>query len=88
MPIFLGVHQMPAGADPASAGATIQGSWEAYCKAAREMGIKPLGAVANEEKGVGFCQTEAGSIDEVRQAHAAAKVPLQDVYEVTALSPD
>jgi hypothetical protein len=87
MPVFLGVHQAPAGADPAGADAAIRGSWEAYCKAAVDMGIKPLGAVASKEKGLGFCQTEASSIDEVRQAHDAAKVPLQDVYEVVALSP-
>jgi hypothetical protein len=64
----------------------IRGSWEAYCKAAKDMGLKPLGAVASLEKGSGFCQTEAGSIEEVRKAHEIAKVPLEDVYEVMALS--
>jgi hypothetical protein len=86
MPVYVGVHQAPEGADPSAAVPAIRGSWEAYRKAAIDMGLKPLGAVASLERGIGYCQTEAGSIDEVRKAHEVAKVPLKDVYEVMALS--
>jgi hypothetical protein len=90
MPVFVGIHQAPPGADKSDtskADTMIRGSWEAYCRTAVDMGLKPLGAVASVERGSGFCQTEADTIEEVKQAHMAAKVPLQDVYEVIALSP-
>jgi hypothetical protein len=86
MPIFLGVHEAPDAADPA-AGTSMRDSWEAYCKAAIGMGLQPLGAVASIERGIGFCQTDASTIDEVKKAHEEANVPLKDVYEVSAFPP-
>ena len=61
--------------------------WEAYCKAAKDMGLKPLVVMVSMERRSGICQTEADSIDEVKKAHEVAHIPLEDVYEVTVWDP-
>lgn len=81
MSVFLGVHKLQPGmsADDAKIG------YESYKNAAAASGLKPLGAVVSMEKGFAYCQTEAESEEQVRQAHAKAQVPLEDVIMVTPL---
>jgi hypothetical protein len=81
MTLFLGVHKVPAGMREEE---IVQG-FEKYKKSAEEKGISALSAVYNIEKGFAYCQTEAGSAQQVKDAHAAAGVPLEDVIEVKTL---
>ena len=53
-----------------------------YKEAAIKTGLTPLHAHYSLEKGFAYCVTEAQSADQVRQAHAQAEVPLEDVIEV------
>jgi len=82
MAIFLGVHKMPPGMTQEEGKA----SYAKYKESAIKNGLKPLGAVVSIEKGFGYCQTEAESADQVREAHEAAQIPLEDVIEVMQLS--
>jgi hypothetical protein len=82
MPLFLGVHKLPSGENVEE---MTHGSWEKYKEAASGMGLKPLKALVSFEKGVAYCQTEADSGDQVKEAHDKAEVPLEDVYEVQTL---
>ncbi len=81
MSVFLGVHKLLPGMSIDE----ISNSYNSYKKAAAESGVKPLGAVVSMEKGFAYCQTEAESEEQVRQAHAKANVPLEDVIMVTPL---
>lgn len=82
MSIFLGVHKIPAGMEEK---AIIEG-FEKYKESAKSKGLHPLSAVYNMEKGFAYCQTEAQSADQVREAHETAAVPLEDVIEVKPLT--
>lgn len=73
MALFLGVHDLNK---------DMGGGWEGYKKACEELGCHAIQAYANDEKKVGYCVTEASSIDEVRKAHDKANTPLEDVFEV------
>lgn len=78
MAIFLGVHKLKPGM-------TDQDTREGFAKYkqnAQELGINPMSAVFNTEKGFAYCQTEADSTDQVREAHQKAGIPLEDVIEV------
>ncbi len=82
MAIFLGVHKLPAEMTEDQ----VANGWKSYKKSATEKGLKPLGAVVSIEKKFAYCQTEAESADQVRDAHEAMEIPLEDVVEVRALN--
>ena len=82
MAVFLGVHKLP----PEMTEDEAREGWESYKKSATEKGLRPIGAVVSIEKGFAYCQTEAESRDQVRDAHQAVEIPLEDVVEVEALS--
>jgi len=82
MAIFLGVHKIPAGMEEKAA---IEG-YEKYKESAKSKGIHAISAVYNIEKGFAYCQTEAETADQVREAHEGAAVPLEDVIEVKSLT--
>ena len=81
MAVFLGIQKLRDGMQEAD---VVKG-WEDYKANAQAAGLRPLGAVVSTEKGFAYCQTEAESADQVRQAHAGASIPLEDVVEVKAL---
>lgn len=81
MPVFLGIHKLPEGMQEAD---VVKG-WGDYKANATASGLRPLGAAVSIEKGVAYCQTEAESADQVRQAHSGASIPLEDVVEVKRL---
>ena len=81
MAVFLGVHKLPEGMQEAD---MVKG-WEDYKTNATAAGLRPLSAVVSLEKGFAYCQTEAESADQVRQAHSGASIPLEDVVEVKRL---
>jgi hypothetical protein len=82
MAIFLGVHKLSSEMTDSQA---TEG-FEKYKESAKAKGLTPLSAIYSLEKGFAYCQTEADSADEVRQAHQGAEIPLEDVIEVKALS--
>ena len=81
MAIFMGVHKVPDGMTEEEA----QAGYTKYKESAMKSGLKPLGAVVSIEKGFAYCQTEAGSANEVREAHSVAQIPLEDVVEIKIL---
>lgn len=81
MPVFMGIHKIPEGMQEAE---VVRG-WENYKASAKAGGLKPISAVVSLEKGFAYCQTDAQSSDQVRQAHTSASIPLEDVVEVKAL---
>lgn len=82
MAIFLGVHKLPSEMTDSQA---TEG-FEKYKESAKAKGLTPLSAVYSLEKGFAYCQTEAESQDQVREAHQDAAIPLEDVIEVKTLS--
>lgn len=78
LPVFVGVHKIPAG----SSEDMIQNGWNSYKAEAQKRGLKPIRVRYNMEKGVAYCETEANSENEVREAHQGVQVPLEDVIEV------
>ena len=82
MGLFLGVHKMIAGMEESQ----VENGFASYKQSAQAKGLKVLGAVYSMEKGFGYCQTEAESAEQVREAHQAVQVPLEDIIEVKALS--
>ena len=82
MALFLGVHKLP----PEMTDAQATEGFEKYKESAKAKGLTPLSAVYSLKNGFAYCQTEAGSADEVRQAHQGAEIPLEDVIEVKTLS--
>ena len=82
MAIFLGVHKIPAGMGEAE----VTNGWNTYKQSATVKGLRPLGAVVSMENSFAYCQTEAESADQVREAHSAVAIPLEDVIEVKPLS--
>lgn len=81
MPVFLGVHKLVPGMSEND----VREGYEKYKQGAMTKGLKPLGAIVSMEKGFAYCQTEAQSAQEVRDAHGGAAVPLEDVIEVKTL---
>jgi hypothetical protein len=81
MALFLGIHKIPAGTKQQD----IIDSFNKYKTAAEEKGISAVSAVYSLEKGFAYCQTEAESAEQVKDAHVAAGVPLEDVIEVKSL---
>lgn len=63
----------------------VKEGYETYKRSATEAGLKPLGAVVSLEKGFAYCQTEAESADQVREAHSKVEIPLEDAVMVTPL---
>ena len=82
MAVFLGVHKL----EPGMSEDDVRNGYETYKKSAIESGLKPLGAVVSLEKGFAYCQTEADSANQVREAHTKVEVPLEDVIIVTPLT--
>ena len=81
---FLGVHKtanIGAGTDQEA----VDG-FNKYKDAASKMGINAIHAHYSLEKGFAYCITEAQNADQVREAHANAKIPLEDVIEIKTLS--
>lgn len=81
MPVFLGVHKIPEGMSQDQ----VKDGWGKYKQSATEKGLKTLGAVVSIEKGFAYCQTEAESADQVKDAHQVVEIPLDDVVEVQRL---
>jgi len=81
---FLGVHKT------ADIGAMTDqdavDGFNKYKEAASKMGLNATHAHYSLEKGFAYCITEAQNADKVREAHASAGVPLEDVIEVKTLS--
>ena len=73
MALFFGIHDLKK---------NMGGGWEGYKKACEELGCRAIHAYSSDEKKVGYCVTEASSVDEVRKAHDNANIPLEDVFEV------
>lgn len=73
MALFLGIHDLKK--DTGS-------GWTGYKRACEELGCRAIHAYSNGEKKVGYCVTEASSVDEVRKAHNKANIALEDVFEV------
>ena len=82
MAIFLGVHKIPAG----MVESLVAEGFGKYKEKAMAKGLRPIGAVYSMEKGFAYCQTEAESAEQVREAHQEAAIPLEDVIEVKPLS--
>ena len=80
MPIYIGVHKLAPGMSETD----VQDGWNTYKGEAQRMGLKPVRVRYNIEKGAAYCETEASSENEVRQAHQNVQVPLEDVVEVKA----
>jgi hypothetical protein len=80
--VFLGVHKLQDGMSKED----VKAGYETYKKSAEEAGLKPLGVLVSMEKGFAYCQTEAESEDQVRQAHARVEIPLEDVIMVDSLT--
>lgn len=78
MAVFIGVHKIPAGLGEAD----LQNGWDSYKTEAQKRGLRPIRVRYNMEKGVAYCETEAPSENEVRDAHQNVQVPLEDVVEV------
>jgi len=81
MTVFLGIHKLVPGMSETD----VREGYEKYKQGAVAKGLKPLGAVVSMEKGFAYCQTEAQSAQEVKEAHEGAAVPLEDVVEVKTL---
>ena len=79
---FIGVHKVSLGTTEEQ----MRSAWEGYKQSCQSMGLKPLSLLYNLEKEVAYCQTEAGSADEVREAHQGVAVALDDVFEVKTLN--
>lgn len=82
MALFLGVHKLGEGMSEED----VSNGWNTYKQSASSKGLKTLGAVYSMEKGFAYCQTEAESADQIREAHQAVEIPLEDVIEVKPLS--
>ena len=81
---FLGVHKM-ADID-AMTDQEAADSFSKYKEATSKMGLNATHVHYSLEKGFAYCITEAESADKVREAHANADIPLEDVIEVKTLS--
>lgn len=64
----------------------VMEGYNKYRESAKAKGLNPLSAVYSLGKGFAYCQTEAQSADQVREAHTAVEIPLEDVVEVKPLS--
>lgn len=78
MPLFLGVHKIPEGLSEEQ----IKEGWLSYCQSSETMGLKPLSVIYSLEKRFAYCQTEAETSEQVRQAHQSVALPLEEVVEV------
>lgn len=81
MAVFLGIHKLTEGTSEDQ----VKEGWDKYKESATSKGLKPLGAVASVEKGFAYCQTEAESADQVKDAHQAVEIPLEDIIEIQRL---
>lgn len=81
MALFLGIHKLL----PEMKAEDVEEGFEKYKQSAREAGLMPISAVYSMEKGFAYCQTEADSAQQVREAHEKVEVPLEDVVEVQKL---
>ncbi len=77
---FLGVHKTADIGTVTDQDATS--SFHKYKDAAAKMGLNATHAHYSLEKGFAYCVTEAESADKVREAHANAEIPIEDVIEV------
>ena len=81
---FLGVHKM--GDIGATTDQEAADGFSKYKDAASKLGLNATHVHYSLEKGFAYCITEAESKDEVKEAHASANIPLEDVIEVKTLS--
>lgn len=81
MPVFLGIHKLSEGMQSQE----VREGWEKYKQSATSKGLRPISAVASLDKRFAYCQTEAESADQVREAHTEVEIPLEDVVEVEKL---
>lgn len=78
MPAFIGVHKFAQSLSDEE----IEGKWARYKESCASMGLKPVRLHYNGEKASAFCETEAGSSEDVRKAHEAAGLTVDDVIEI------
>lgn len=81
MALFLGVHKLEKGMTVKEA----EEGFERYKASARSTGLNPISTVVSLEKGFAYCQTEADSAQQVKDAHEEAEIPIEDVIEVKKL---
>lgn len=65
--------------------AQIHDGWEKYKEAATSRGLRPIRVHFNAAKGTAYCETEASTEADVRDAHQEIALPLEDVIEVQTL---
>lgn len=82
MAVFLGVHRVPSDMTDDQ----VTEGFEKYKDSAKAKGLTPLSVVYSLEKGFVYCQTEAQSADQVREAHEGVAIPLEDVVEIKSLT--
>lgn len=78
MPFYIGVHKFPQSLSDEE----IEGKWTKYKQSCASMGLKPVRLHYNGAKASAFCETEAKSDEDVRQAHEAAGLTVDEVIEV------
>ena len=76
---FIGVHRVSG---PAVAEDVMVKAWESYKVAASKRGMKPVRVAYSAEEGVGFCETEANSKEEVAAAHQEINMMPAEIIEV------
>ena len=81
MPVFMGKHKLSEDTTEEQ----MQEGWEKYKAAARARGLKPLHANYSLENGFAYCEAEAPSAQDVREAHEVSAIPLEDVVEVVTV---
>lgn len=80
--VFLGVHKISQGMKEAQ----VAEGFAKYKESAKSKGLNPLSVVYSMKKGFAYCQTEADSADQVREAHENVASSPEDVVEVKTLS--
>lgn len=81
MPVFVGIHMMPAPVDEK----VIENAWSAYKQACEKRGAKAIRVGYNAEKGRGHCITEAPSENVVSAAHEEVGQIPEEIFEIKTL---
>lgn len=77
MAIFIGIHKT----GPVDEEIFANG-WEKYKEASSKMGMKAVKVMYNAAQGVGVCETEAQSAEQVKAAHEEVGMVPQEIIEV------
>ena len=84
MPYFIGVHKFPQ----ALSDEEIEGKWAKYKRSCALMGLRPVRLHYNGAKASAFCETEAGNDEDVKKAHEAAGLTVDEVIEIKTAEQD